>query len=1033
MGCGVKSPDGKGATSPGKRKRGACNEHARKAQRTFADILKTVGCICRELTSRNLEPCCKKLSRSYDLPVAPTAATSSTSLSLRKSSAETMRPSASHERALRLSVNRPRETTSDELGQCQTTRVKNYAEKTTEFCDKQRVCGGSPENTVVETCTSACGEPATRSNNTCCREPDERSAPETNTCCFEITNAVLEESTSKGCCSNSNGFAARPKTKIDVDLDIEKGTSFREHVSLSVGGLTCSGCETKLYKALHDIRGVDNLHTSLVLSQAEFDLHEQAEPVEDLVKAVEKATGFACQRLSSSGQDLDLMVDSDAKAFVERKYPAGITLMSVLGRREVRITFDPKIIGARALLDDTFGGKLRLSARRKTSDLESGRKHVRHTTWITLLSAVLTIPVLVLAWAPLAPRPVVYGAVSLALATAVQVLVAGQFYVSALRALIFTRIMEMDLLIVLSTTTAYVCSVISFAFQVKGHPLAIGEFFETSTLLVTLIMLGRLVSAFARQKAVETVSVRSLQRQTAVLCDQNGGNAREIDARLLQYGDFFKVDPDSRITTDGVVVMGATEIDESMVTGEAIPIDKRPGSLVVAGSINGSGVIVVRLTNLPSNNTISTIAAMVDEAKFQKAKTQELVDLVASWFVPIVLVLATITFLVWIAVGIVVRHQSTGTAVVNAITYGVSVLIVSCPCAIGLCIPMVIVVGGGAAAKHGIIVKAATAYEDGCKVSHVVLDKTGTLTEGKLKVANEVVLAPSGELAMSVTLGLVNVSKHPVSAAVTSHLKAKGVEAAALKDVRSIAGKGVEGTYNGDLVRCGNSRWLSLEHLPEVQALLGKGLTVFCVTIKHDPVCIFGLSDHLRPETSLVLAELKKRKIEISIISGDDAGATEILAAQLEIPLSNVRSRCTPADKQSYLKNLSRGKHDRTIFCGDGTNDAVALAQANIGLHMSTGSEIARTAADVVLLRPSLNGILVLLDLSHAAMHRVYLNFAWSFVYNLSAILLAGAAFVHARIPPQYAGLGEIVSVLPVILVALQLRFFTSRYDSGME
>ncbi|KAK0891770.1 hypothetical protein LTR91_024490 [Friedmanniomyces endolithicus] len=382
--------------------------------------------------------------------------------------------------------------------------------------------------------------------------PDDSRAPETKTCCSEITNAVLEESTSKGCCSNSNSFAARPKTKIDVDLDIEKGTSFREHVSLSVGGLTCSGCETKLYKALHDIRGVDNLHTSLVLSQAEFDLDEQAESLEDLVKAVEKATGFACQRLSSSGQDLDLMVDSDAKAFVVRKYPVGVTLMSVLGPREIRVTFDPNIIGARALLDDTFGGELRLSTRRKTSDLESGRKHVRHTAWITLLSAVLTIPVLALAWAPLAPRPVVYGAVSLALATALQVLVAGQFYVSALRALLFTRIMEMDLLIVLSTTTAYVCSVVSFAFQVKGYPLAIGEFFETITLLVTLIMLGRLVSAFARQKAVETVSVRSLQRQTAVLCDQNGGNAREIDARLLQYGDFFKVDPDSRITTDGV-------------------------------------------------------------------------------------------------------------------------------------------------------------------------------------------------------------------------------------------------------------------------------------------------------------------------------------------------------------------------------------------------------------------------------------------------------------------------------------------------
>ncbi|TKA63848.1 hypothetical protein B0A55_10907 [Friedmanniomyces simplex] len=924
---------------------------------------------------------------------------SSSNCSPKNWSEDTMPSLASDKRALGIPVNCNRTTTPDKLERYQTTCGEICTEKTGGTSEKQAVCGEEVENTVL----------------------------------YASRSAVIEEPSGDACRRDFDSSAARLKRESDVGLDIEKGISFREHVSLSVEGLTCTGCETKLYKALHDIRGVGNLHTSLVLSQAEFDLDEQACPVNDLVKAVEKATGFSCQRLSSTGQYLDVIVHADAKAFVERKYPVGITLMSVLGPREIRVTFDPTIIGARAVLEAAFGSELELSAHRTTPDLETGQKHVRRTAWVTLLSAVLTIPVLVLAWAPLDPRPVVYGAVSLALATAVQFLIAGQFYVSALRALVFTRIMEMDLLIVLSTTTAYLCSVVSFAFGVRGRPLPIGEFFETSTLLVTLIMLGRLVSAFARQKAVETVSVRSLQRQTAVLADQDGGNTREIDARLLQYGDLFKVDPDSRITTDGVVVMGATEVDESMVTGEALPIDKRPGALVVAGSINGSGVIVVRLTNLPGNNTISTIAAMVDEAKFGKAKTQELVDLVASWFVPIVLILATATFLVWIAIGIAVRHQGAGTSVVNAITYGVSVLIVSCPCAIGLCVPMVIVVGGGAAAKHGIIVKSATAYESGRKVSHVVFDKTGTLTEGKLQVADEAVLAPDEQLALSVTLGMVNISKHPVSAAITSHIGAKGVQAAVLKDVRSIAGKGIEGTYNGDHVRCGNSRFLSLEELPEVQRFLNKGLTVFCVTIKHKPMCIFGLSDRVRPETNLVLAELKNRKIATSILSGDDAGATELLAAQLGVPLSNVRSRCSPADKQQYLKNLPRGKHERIVFCGDGTNDAVALAQADIGVHMSTGSEIARTAADVVLLRPSLNGLLVLLDLSRAAMHRVYLNFAWSFFYNLFAILLAGGAFVHARIAPQYAGLGEIVSVLPVILVALQLRFFTRQYADGLE
>lgn len=824
--------------------------------------------------------------------------------------------------------------------------------------------------------------------------------------------------------------ASRSVEQAKNEPDIEKGAAAILHVSLAVEGLTCTGCETKLFRALSGIPGVQNLNTSLVLSKAEFDLDDQAGPIGEVIRAVEKSTGFACKRLNTEGQELDVLVDGDAEAFIERQYPEGIMQLCAVDKRTVRITFDPKTIGARAVVGSLFGVQLHLAAPRTSSDLESGRKHVRHTAWVTLLSAGLTVPVLVLAWAPLPSHPIAYGAASLALATAVQFVIAGQFYVSALRALIFTRVIEMDLLVVLSTSTAYIFSVIAFAYQAMGRPLRIGEFFETSTLLVTLIMLGRLVSAFARQRAVESVSLRSLQNQTAVLCDSQGHNEQEIDARLLQHGDLFKVSPDSRITTDGVIVIGATEVDESMITGECLPVEKHPGSSVIAGSINGSGVIVARLTHLPGHNTISTIAAMVDEAKFQKPKTQELVDIVAGWFVPVILVLTIITFVVWVAVGISVRQQSAATAVITAITYGVSVLIVSCPCAIGLCIPMVIVVAGGAAAKHGVVFKSALALESARKVSHVVFDKTGTLTEGRLNVIEEVILTDK-ELAMSITLSLTSNSKHPVSAAISSYLQAKGVKAADTKDVRSITGKGIEGTYDGDVIRCGNTRWLQVQDFPEVQSLLRNGLTVFGVTIRGKPLAVFALSDSTRPETKFVLAELKKRRIAVSIVSGDDAGATNALAAELDIPLNNVRSRCTPADKQEYLKNLDAEKC--TIFCGDGTNDAVALAQADIGVHMSGGSDVAQTAADVVLVRPVLTGILVLLDLSRAAMRRVVLNFAWSFLYNLLAILLAGGAFVHARIPPQYAGLGEIVSVLPVVLIALQLRWFKRNYEGQLH
>ncbi|KAJ9493709.1 hypothetical protein H2202_010831 [Exophiala xenobiotica] len=829
-----------------------------------------------------------------------------------------------------------------------------------------------------------------------------------------------------GSCSGEEiSSFAKHDEKVTDHIDIEKGSLAVEHVVLDVQGLTCVGCETKLFRSLHDIPGVCNLRTSLVLSQAEFDLDEKAGTVAEVIKAVEKNTGFACQRLNNEGQEVDVVVD-DAKAFVERKYPDGVTQMIAADKHIVRIKYDAKIIGARTLLEKSF--TLTLADPRGSSELESGKRHVRHTAWITLVSSVLTIPVLVLTWASLPPRPIVYGGASLTLATIVQVVIAGPFYPSALRALIFTHVIEMDLLIVLSTSTAYVFSVVSFAYQVAGRPLPTGEFFETSTLLVTLIMLGRWVSAFARQRAVESVSIRSLQAATAVLCDADGRGDQEIDARLLQYGDLFKVTPDSRITTDGMIVSGMTEVDESMVTGESLPVEKHPGSAVIAGSLNGSGVLVVRLTHLPGNNTISTIAAMVDEAKFSKPKTQELVDIVASYFVPVILTLTIVTFAIWVAIGISVRHQNSGRAVVNAITYAISVLIVSCPCAIGLAVPMVVVIAGGVAAKHGVVFKSAMAIETARNVSHVVFDKTGTLTRGELSVAEAVYLSNKDDLVESITLGLTCDSKHPVSAAISTYLKERGVDAAKIGDSKSVTGKGVEGTFDGANVRCGNTRWLSAETLPEVQDLLAKGLTVFGVAINDKLIAVFGLSDCLRPDSHSVVTELQKRNIAISIVSGDDTGAVEAVATKLGIPASHVRSRCTPGDKQVYLKNLMTDEKKVVIFCGDGTNDAVALAQADIGVHMNSGSDVAQTAADVVLVRPYLGGILVLLDLSKAALHRIFFNFAWSFVYNLFAILLAAGAFVDVRIPPQYAGLGEIVSVVPVILIALHLRWFKREY-----
>jgi Cd2+-exporting ATPase len=630
--------------------------------------------------------------------------------------------------------------------------------------------------------------------------------------------------------------------------------------------------------------------------------------------------------------------------------------------------------------------------------------------------------VLVLAYAPLPEHQLLFGAISLALATIVQFAIAGSFYQNAFKSMFYIGMVEMDMLVVLSTSTAYIYSVIAFAYQTAGHPLSIGEFFETSTLLVTLIMVGKTVSAFAHQKAMESISIESLQTPTAIVVDPTSGQEQEIDVHLLEYDDIFRIHSEVSVVTDGLVLTGESEVDESMITGEADHVFKKPGMSVVAGSLNHSGTLTVKVTRLPYENTIKLIGSMVDQTKSSKPKIQKIADRVAGHFVPAIFGITAAVFVIRVSIGKAIRHQSTGTACINAMTYAISSLIVSCPCAIGLAVPMVVAIAGGVGARHGLILKSAETIEVARKVSHVIFDKTGTLTQGKLSVISEDYPKGGSKLVSAVILGATANSKHPVSIAIAKHLSTLGMEPSQLKDVLSVPGHGLLAVSDGAAVRAGNPFWLGVEDSPSVRKNLALGLSIFCVTIDRELVATFGLRDQLRPDALETVKELKRRSILVSLISGDNEGAVRDISVQLGIPTPLTRARCAPADKQQYIKALLRPGRGAVLFCGDGTNDAVALAQADIGVHMNEGTDVAQSAADAVLMRPSLRRILTLIDLSNAFYRRVVFNFAWSFLYNSFAVLLAAGAFPHARIPPRYAGLGEIVSVVPIVLVAMQLR-----------
>lgn len=851
-------------------------------------------------------------------------------------------------------------------------------------------------------------------------ELEEYSLPE------EKHHSVVARRSATHRCHLVQHFRPSVKQQGSHPFDLEKNDVFQENIVLSFQGPDCRCCPNKIAKCLNSYSAIRRMRMNPILFQAEIDLDKDQASVSDVINHVRKATGYACERITKKWQELEAVFPEKYAEVVGRTFPVGVKDVVYQGKNKILIQYDAEMVKARDLLQFSFGTPLCLAPPRVRCEATS---QIYTTAYLTFLSSILAIPILILSWAPLPKHKLAYGAVSFTLATIIQVVVAGRFYPSAFRSLFLAGTIDMGLLVVLSTTVAYIVSVISFVYQVKGIDLMMGVYFETGALLVTLIMVGRLITSYACQRAMDSVSIRSLQASTAVIMnplDKGKSGRKEIDIRLLHYEDIFVVEPNSIVVTDGLVVSGSSDVDESMITGEAHLLGKTIGSSVIAGSMNRSGIILVQVTRLPGSNTIDDIAAMVEEVAFTKPKIQETADRFARYFVPAVGMLALTCFFIWIAVGISVRKQSARTAVLAALPYAISVLVVSCPCAIGLAVPLVVVIAGGIGAKRGVVVKCAGALQVARHVTHVVFDKTGTLTESHLSVEVEDYRSEPPSLTASLILGLTTKSRHPVASAVAKHVGKLGFETAAIDHVRTIVGKGIEGTFNNEIVRIGNSRWLSLENIAPVKSLLSQGLSVSCVTKGNSILAIFGLTASLRENARPIITELQKRGIAVSIVSGDDNRAVLHAAIALGVPRQNTRAKCSPAEKSRYVKNIMQpnpSRRNHVLFCGDGTNDAAALAQADVGVFISGGTSVAQSAADVVLMNSSLSGILTLIDLSRDSSRRIVFNFAWSAVYNIVAILFAAGAFVTQRLPPEYAGLGEAVSVLPVVAVALGMRW----------
>ena len=805
-----------------------------------------------------------------------------------------------------------------------------------------------------------------------------------------------------------------PKSNV-VDIEKEAGL---EHILLNVTGMDCSGCANNLTRAIRTVPGTMNVKVVFVAGTAELDLNTGVSALEEVIRSAQRATGYKLVPFSSDTQTLDVVMDASEARQFQDNLPPGVESCLKLSKTTYGINYDPCIIGARNMLARIDA---QLAPPRGDSYLDEGKRRLIRVLTLTTLAFILTIPVVVLEWGrPSGVSEHKALIVAVVFGTLVQAIAIPEFYIPAISSLIYNRVLEMDMLVVISITAAYVYSIIAAGLVFSGIGLETEPFFETSTLLITLILLGRLLAAWARKRAVKAVSLRSLQSSTAMLIDQPTGHAVEIDARLLQYGDKIALLPHTQIVTDADVLEGTSEVDESMLTGEAVPVFKTAGNTVVSGTVNGGGRLIARVSRLPGENTITDIANLVEQAQSSQPRIQELADKIAGYFIPVVCAAALTVFIVWVVVGLKVRNQFAGKAIGIAIGYCIAVLAISCPCALGLAVPMVLVVAGGVAARGGVIIKTADVIERGFKVTDVVFDKTGTLTEPSLEVVRDLILSldeVDEATMLSIVMTMVKSNKHPVSEAIANALDGREVRGTELEGLTSIPGCGVEAQWHGKTIRAGNPKWLKISETPRVVEFAEQGFTMLCVTVDGRPTAIFGLKSQIRDGAIGVIRELHRRKLAVHIVSGDARRVVWDLAAGLDIPPENVAAERTPGQKQEYIRDLmDAGKI--TLFCGDGTNDAVAVAQANVGVQIESSSDITRATADVILLR-NLDGVVNLLDVSQSAFRRITFNFVWSAVYNVLAILLASGALVKVRIPPAYAGLGEMVSVLPVIVVAM--------------
>jgi Cu+-exporting ATPase len=651
------------------------------------------------------------------------------------------------------------------------------------------------------------------------------------------------------------------------------------------------------------------------------------------------------------------------------------------------------------------------------------------------ISVGLTIPVLVLGMSDLIPgqpfqhwlgmRAIAW--LELLLATPVVLWAGGPFFERGWASLV-DRSLNMFTLIALGTGTAYVYSVIAVLFPDIFPPSfrdmsgGVPVYFEAAAAITTLVLLGQVLELRARSRTSTAIrSLLKLSPKTARLVRADG---TEIDVPLehIAVGDQLRVRPGEKVPVDGVIIDGNSSIDESIMTGEPIPVEKNAGSGVIGSSVNGTGTFVMRAERVGSDTLLAQIVRMVSEAQRSRAPVQKLADRVASFFVPAVVLIALAAFAIWATVGPAPKMA-------HALLNAVAVLIIACPCALGLATPMAIMVGTGRGALAGILVRNAEALEILEKVDTLVVDKTGTLTEGRPRVTSITPAAGSSDLQLlRMAATLERGSEHPLAAAILDALSERHLEPGALADFHSRTGKGVTGVVDGKKSALGNRALfadlgIDLAALDErAKSLEAEGQTVMFVSSDGKAAGIIGVADPLKSSAPEAIERLHREGIRIVMLTGDNRATAETVARKLGI--EEVHAEVLPGDKAEIVKRL-QSEGGIVAMAGDGINDAPALTQANVGIAMATGTDIAMESAGITLLRGDLRGVARARTLSRATMRNIRQNLFFAFAYNSLGVPIAAGVlypFFGLQLSPILASAAMTFSSVSVIANALRLR-----------